>query len=108
MCLNRPPSRYYENTNLPTPTLTQKRRDFIKELIISTVDHPSPIHETMETLYSSHLHSLRTATALATNNITMHTIGAPWTTQGGLVALGVVLGSSISLVGLAFSFITYR
>lgn len=31
-----------------------------------------------------------------------------WDEQSGLVALGVVLGSSVSLVGLAFAFITYR
>lgn len=68
----------------------------------------------METLYTGHIHALHAAHAGATtnsnynNNVTVHTMGAPWTTQGGLVALGVVLGSSISLVGLAFSFITYR
>ena len=35
-------------------------------------------------------------------------MGSTWGAQGGIVALGVVLGSSISLVGLAFAFITYR
>ena len=34
--------------------------------------------------------------------------GSSWGNQEGIVALGVVLGSSISLVGLAFAFITYR
>lgn len=66
----------------------------------------------METLYTGHIHALHAAHAGTTNannnNVTIHTLGAPWSTQGGLVALGVVLGSSISLVGLAFSFITYR
>lgn len=66
----------------------------------------------MDSMYSSHLHALQMAAAargqLAASNGTVHTIGAPWTTQNGLVALAVVLGSSISLVGLAFAFITYR
>lgn len=57
----------------------------------------------METLYTGHIHGLQLA-----NNMTAGTHGTPWSSQGGLVALGVVLGSSVSLVGLAFSFITYR
>ena len=28
--------------------------------------------------------------------------------EGGMVALGIIVGSSFSLVGLAFTFITYR
>lgn len=61
----------------------------------------------METLYNGHIHAfppppggnLSASSALST---------ATWGAQGGLVALGVVLGSSVSLVGLAFAFITYR
>lgn len=56
----------------------------------------------METLYTGHIHGFPPAT-----NISYGYINA-WATQGGLVALGVVLGSSVSLVGLAFAFITYR
>lgn len=56
----------------------------------------------METLYTGHIHGFPTAT-----NISYGYANA-WGSQGGLVALGVVLGSSVSLVGLAFAFITYR
>lgn len=57
----------------------------------------------METLYTSHIHGFPP--------VSTNTSGGPlatWGSQGGLIALGVVLGSSISLVGLAFAFITYR
>ncbi|XP_037036574.1 adhesion G protein-coupled receptor L4-like [Bradysia coprophila] len=53
----------------------------------------------METLYTGHIHGFPPATNVS--------VGSTWASQGGIVALGVVLGSSISLVGLAFAFITY-
>lgn len=57
----------------------------------------------METLYTGHIHGFTSSP-----NISYGSTGAAWGSQGGLVALGVVLGSSVSLVGLAFAFITYR
>lgn len=54
----------------------------------------------METLYTGHIHGFPPSSNVS--------IGNTWASQGGIVALGVVLGSSISLVGLAFAFITYR
>lgn len=54
----------------------------------------------METLYTGHIHGFPPSANVS--------VGNTWATQGGIVALGVVLGSSISLVGLAFAFITYR
>lgn len=59
----------------------------------------------METLYNGHIHAFPPAGNLSSSNALSSTT---WGAQGGLVALGVVLGSSISLVGLAFAFITYR
>ncbi|XP_055610401.1 adhesion G protein-coupled receptor L1-like [Uranotaenia lowii] len=56
----------------------------------------------METLYTGHIHGFPPPA-----NITYGTFGTSWGSQGGLIALGVVLGSSVSLVGLAFAFITY-
>lgn len=58
----------------------------------------------METLYTGHIHGFTSSQ----NNISYGSVGTAWGSQGGLVALGVVLGSSVSLVGLAFAFITYR
>lgn len=57
----------------------------------------------METLYTGHIHGFPT-----TANISYGSLSTAWGSQGGLIALGVVLGSSVSLVGLAFAFITYR
>ena len=65
----------------------------------------------METLYTGHIHgfpppsAVVASTTMTSNGTIMSSI---WDEQSGLVALGVVLGSSISLVGLAFAFITYR
>ncbi|XP_058824791.1 latrophilin-like protein LAT-2 [Topomyia yanbarensis] len=56
----------------------------------------------METLYTSHIHGFPPAA-----NVSYGTLSTTWGSQGGLIALGVVLGSSVSLVGLAFAFITY-
>ncbi|XP_035796044.1 latrophilin-like protein LAT-2 [Anopheles albimanus] len=56
----------------------------------------------METLYTGHIHGFPT-----TANISYGSLSTAWGSQGGLIALGVVLGSSVSLVGLAFAFITY-
>uniref|UniRef100_A0A336M3Q6 CSON009896 protein n=1 Tax=Culicoides sonorensis TaxID=179676 RepID=A0A336M3Q6_CULSO len=55
----------------------------------------------METLYTGHIHGFPPATNIS------YGYSNAWGSQGGLVALGVVLGSSVSLVGLAFAFITY-
>ncbi|XP_059619649.1 latrophilin-like protein LAT-2 [Phlebotomus argentipes] len=57
----------------------------------------------METLFTGHMHGFPPTTT----NLSVAAMGASWGAQGGLMALGVVLGSSISLVGLAFAFITY-
>ncbi|XP_055846169.1 adhesion G protein-coupled receptor L4-like [Episyrphus balteatus] len=56
----------------------------------------------METFYSHHLH-----TFIPPVNSSSLTFSNQWGSQGSVIALGVVLGSSISLVGLAFAFITY-
>ncbi|XP_055638046.1 latrophilin-like protein LAT-2 isoform X2 [Toxorhynchites rutilus septentrionalis] len=56
----------------------------------------------METLYTGHIHGFPPAA-----NVSYGSLSASWGSQGGLIALGVVLGSSVSLVGLAFAFITY-
>uniref|UniRef100_A0A182NR35 G-protein coupled receptors family 2 profile 2 domain-containing protein n=1 Tax=Anopheles dirus TaxID=7168 RepID=A0A182NR35_9DIPT len=56
----------------------------------------------METLYTGHIHGFP-----PTANISYGSLSTAWGSQGGLIALGVVLGSSVSLVGLAFAFITY-
>ncbi|XP_053695644.1 cadherin EGF LAG seven-pass G-type receptor 1-like [Sabethes cyaneus] len=56
----------------------------------------------METLYTGHIHGFPPAA-----NVSYGTLSTTWGSQGGLIALGVVLGSSVSLVGLAFAFITY-
>ncbi|XP_037918354.1 adhesion G protein-coupled receptor E4-like [Hermetia illucens] len=57
----------------------------------------------METLYTGHIHGF----GPPGNGSVVNAFGAQWGAQGSLIALGVVLGSSISLVGLAFAFITY-
>ena len=57
----------------------------------------------METLYTGHIHGFPPVA-----NISYGPLGTTWGSQGGIIALGVVLGSSVSLVGLAFAFITYR
>nr|XP_040222605.2 adhesion G protein-coupled receptor L1-like isoform X2 [Anopheles coluzzii] len=56
----------------------------------------------METLYTGHIHGFPPSA-----NISYGSLSTAWGSQGGLIALGVVLGSSVSLVGLAFAFITY-
>ncbi|XP_053670415.1 adhesion G protein-coupled receptor L1-like [Anopheles nili] len=56
----------------------------------------------METLYTGHIHGFPPMA-----NISYGSFSTAWGSQGGLIALGVVLGSSVSLVGLAFAFITY-
>ncbi|XP_055913599.1 adhesion G protein-coupled receptor E3-like [Eupeodes corollae] len=56
----------------------------------------------METFYSHHLRTFIPAV-----NSSSVTFGSEWGSQGSVITLGVVLGSSISLVGLAFAFITY-
>ncbi|XP_065075208.1 latrophilin-like protein LAT-2 [Ochlerotatus camptorhynchus] len=56
----------------------------------------------METLYTGHIHGFPPAA-----NVSYGSLSMTWGSQGGLIALGVVLGSSVSLVGLAFAFITY-
>lgn len=56
----------------------------------------------METFYSHQQHKF-----VPTGNFSSMTFGNQWGAQGSVVALVVVLGSSISLVGLAFAFITY-
>ncbi|XP_052865401.1 adhesion G protein-coupled receptor L1-like isoform X1 [Anopheles cruzii] len=56
----------------------------------------------METLYTGHIHGFPPSA-----NISYGSLSTTWGSQGGLIALGVVLGSSVSLVGLAFAFITY-
>lgn len=56
----------------------------------------------METLYTGHIHGFPPSA-----NISYGSLNTAWGSQGGLIALGVVLGSSVSLVGLAFAFITY-
>nr|XP_029717280.1 adhesion G protein-coupled receptor E4-like [Aedes albopictus] len=56
----------------------------------------------METLYTGHIHGFPPAA-----NVSYGSLSTTWGSQGGLIALGVVLGSSVSLVGLAFAFITY-
>ncbi|XP_058453434.1 latrophilin-like protein LAT-2 [Malaya genurostris] len=56
----------------------------------------------METLYTGHIHGFPPGA-----NVSYGTLSTTWGSQGGLIALGVVLGSSVSLVGLAFAFITY-
>lgn len=61
----------------------------------------------METLYTGHLHGFP-PTNISSSSSFYNPMGSTWGAQGGIVALGVVLGSSISLVGLAFAFITYR
>lgn len=60
----------------------------------------------METLYTGHIHGFPSAAGQSKSD----SVGSSsiWDEQSGLVALGVVLGSSVSLVGLAFAFITYR
>lgn len=63
----------------------------------------------MEVLYTGHIHGFpkdeslsHTATPSSSSSLTV------WDAQSGLVALAVVLTTSISLVGLAFAFLTYR
>lgn len=64
----------------------------------------------MDTLYTTgHLHGYPTNINISSSTSSFYNpIGSTWGNQEGVVALGVVLGSSISLVGLAFAFITYR
>ncbi|CRK89386.1 CLUMA_CG003140, isoform A [Clunio marinus] len=63
----------------------------------------------MDTLYTSgHLHGFPTNFNISSTSSFYNAMGSStWGSQEGVVALGVVLGSSISLVGLAFAFITY-
>lgn len=59
----------------------------------------------METFYStSHFQGY----ASPLNFSSSDSLQNPLNSKEGIVALGVVLGSSVSLVGLAFAFITYR
>lgn len=66
----------------------------------------------MDTLYTTgHIHGFPSSFNASSSSSTTsfyNPIGSTWGSQEGVVALGVVLGSSISLVGLAFAFITYR
>lgn len=64
----------------------------------------------MDTLYTTgHLHGFPSSFNISSSTSSFYNpIGSTWGSQEGVVALGVVLGSSISLVGLAFAFITYR
>lgn len=64
----------------------------------------------MDTLYTTgHLHGFPSTLNISSSTTSFYNpIGSTWSNQEGVVALGVVLGSSISLVGLAFAFITYR
>ena len=61
------------------------------------------LHLDMETFYTSQIHGFP-------EDPTHHSLSTPtnWDGQSGPVALGIILGSSFSLVGLAFAFITYR
>lgn len=64
----------------------------------------------MDTLYTTgHLHGFPPTFNISSSTSSFYNpAGSTWGNQEGVVALGVVLGSSISLVGLAFAFITYR
>jgi hypothetical protein len=63
----------------------------------------------MDTLYTTgHLHGYPANINISSATSFYNPAGSSWGNQEGVVALGVVLGSSISLVGLAFAFITYR
>ena len=64
----------------------------------------------MDTLYTTgHLHGFPSTFNISSSTSSFYNpIGSSWGSQEGVVALGVVLGSSVSLVALAFSFITYR
>lgn len=64
----------------------------------------------MDTLYTTgHIHGFPASFNISSSTTSFYNpIGNSWGSQEGVVALGVVLGSSISLVGLAFAFITYR
>lgn len=60
----------------------------------------------MEALYSSgHFQGYASPLNLSSS---VDSLDNPLNSKEGIVALGVVLGSSISLVALAFAFITYR
>lgn len=64
----------------------------------------------MDTLYTTGhgFHGFPSTYNISSPTSSFYSPGSTWGSQEGIVALGVVLGSSISLVGLAFAFITYR
>lgn len=64
----------------------------------------------MDTLYTTGhgFHGFPSTFNISSPTSSLYNPGSAWGSQEGIVALGVVLGSSISLVGLAFAFITYR
>lgn len=60
----------------------------------------------MEALYSTgHFQSYQSSLNFSSS---IDSFDNPLNSKEGVVALGVVLGSSVSLVALAFAFITYR
>ncbi|XP_070491173.1 adhesion G protein-coupled receptor L4-like [Chironomus tepperi] len=63
----------------------------------------------MDTLYTTGhgFHGFPSTFNISSPTSSLYNPGSAWGSQEGIVALGVVLGSSISLVGLAFAFITY-
>lgn len=64
----------------------------------------------MDTLYTTGhgFHGFPSTFNISSPTSSLYNPSSAWGSQEGIVALGVVLGSSISLVGLAFAFITYR
>lgn len=63
----------------------------------------------MDTLYTTgHHHGFPAINMSQSTPSFYNAMGSTWGNQEGVVALGVVLGSSISLVALVFAFITYR
>ncbi|KAG5674120.1 hypothetical protein PVAND_004105 [Polypedilum vanderplanki] len=63
----------------------------------------------MESLYTTGhgFHGFPSTFNISSPTSSFYNPSSTWGSQEGIVALGVVLGSSISLVGLAFAFITY-
>jgi hypothetical protein len=59
----------------------------------------------MENFYTARVHGFPNLTA---RGLLAGGVSGEQMTQEGLLSLVVVLGSSISLVGLVFAFITYR
>ena len=64
----------------------------------------------MDNLYIGHMHGF--PGGLSNGEHTQSSSFSPSPSvldeDGGMVALGIIVGSSFSLVGLAFTFITYR